>query len=354
MMSFRCPHCGTRIYFENVSCLTCGSVLGFDSGELDMVAMVLDSDGLFRTIGGRPSRLVRYCSNEMHGVCNWLCDADSMNPFCRACDLNRTIPNLSEHGGLGAWRDLELAKKRLVYSLLRFGLPVDGAGTGAGALTFDFVRNAMTGHLDGVITVNVLEADAVERERQQQAFGEPYRSLLGHLRHECGHYYWNLLVVRAGRIDDFRRLFGDERQDYMTALARHHSQGARPDWQAQYVSGYASSHAWEDWAETWAHYLHMVDAVETAEASGMEPRASGFVTGSIWPFKTYDVCREETFPALMERWVPLSLSLNSLSRSMGHRDFYPFVIPGPAFDKLEFVHNSVREGVRPRVEATVQ
>ena len=192
------------------------------------------------------------------------------------------------------------------------------------------MRNATTGHLDGVITIDVMEADAVERERQRLQFGEPYRSLLGHLRHESGHFYWKVLVAEAGKQDAFRALFGDERKDYGAALARHHAEGPPPDWSANHVSAYASSHPWEDWAETWAHYLHMVSAVDTAEAEGMEPRASGLIFGAAWPFKSYDVYREETFDALIERWIPLSIALNNMSRGMGHDDFYPFVIPAPA------------------------
>ncbi|MFN0219324.1 MAG: putative zinc-binding metallopeptidase [Hyphomicrobium sp.] len=354
MKSHKCSNCRTTIYFENSSCLKCGHALGFDAEALDMVALSKAPDGLFRRIGRAGDRTMRFCANAQHRVCNWLTPADDLNPFCRACDLNRTIPNLSEYGSLQAWRDLELAKKRLVYSLLRFGLPLDGGGSGIGPLTFDFVRNVMTGHLDGVITVNVLEADAVERERQRQIFDEPYRSLLGHLRHECGHYYWKLLVAHASRLEDFRQLFGDEQPDYMSALSRHYAEGAAPEWQMRHVSAYASCHPHEDWAETWAHYLHMVDAVDSAEAIGMEPRAAGFITGSIWPFKTYDVYRHETFDALMERWIPLTIAMNSLSRSMGHHDYYPFVIPKSAFQKLEFVHNAIRDTVRMSENRTVQ
>ncbi|MGQ0456556.1 MAG: zinc-binding metallopeptidase family protein [Hyphomicrobium sp.] len=354
MKTFRCTNCRTTVYFENVACLLCGHPLGFDADQLEMVALSPLEAGLYRKMGRENGAGVRYCANAAHAVCNWLTPADDHTTFCRACDLNRTIPNLAEYGGLPAWRDLELAKKRLVYSLLRFRLPLDGGGSGIGPLTFDFVRNVMTGHLDGVITVNVLEADAVERERQRQLFDEPYRSLLGHLRHECGHYYWRLLVAHGGRLDDFRRLFGDEEPDYMSALARHYAEGASPDWQLRHVSAYASCHPHEDWAETWAHYLHMVDAVDTAEAVGMEPRAAGFITGSIWPFKSYDLYRDETFGALMERWIPLTIAMNGLNRSMGHHDYYPFVIPKAAFEKLAFVHAAIRETVRQSTQRPAQ
>jgi hypothetical protein len=348
MKKFACSKCRTTIYFPNVQCLGCGHALGFDSTALEIIALEPIGDGLFRKIRDRKGTPVRFCANAVHGACNWLIPADSASDRCRACDLNRTIPNLSEPGNLSAWVELEQAKKMLVYSLLRFGLPLDGSSAGIGRLVFDFVRDALTGHLDGVITIAVQEADAVERERQRQQFDERYRSLLGHLRHESGHFYWTLLVANGGRLDEFRELFGDEREDYQAALARHHGQGARADWQLSHVSAYASSHPWEDWAETWAHYLHMVDALDTAESNGMEPRAAGFVTGTVWPFKTYDVYRAETFVALMERWVPLTLALNSLNRSMGHSDFYPFVIPAPAKAKLAFVHTAIRKFVHAK------
>lgn len=348
MKSFACTHCGNKVYFENITCLKCTHALGFQVEALSMIA--LDEAGaglgLFKKTKGRDDSQVRYCANVAHGVCNWLMRAEDDNGLCVACDLNRTIPNLSEQGSLTAWRQLERAKKRLVYSLLRFGLPLDAAASGKGRLTFDFARNTVTGHLDGVISVDIMEADAVERERLRQYFDEPYRSLLGHLRHESGHFYWMVLVEAEEKFEDFRALFGDERQDYAEALSRHQTNGPPADWQTRHVSAYASTHPWEDWAETWAHYLHMADALDTAESEGMEPRSAGFSLGSIWPFKKYDLYRDDSFPSLMERWIPLTIAMNRLSRSMGHVDFYPFVIPAPAYEKLAFVHRVIRDGGR--------
>jgi hypothetical protein len=343
MKNFACEACGNKVYFENVACVKCGHALGFHPETQSIVSLVANAhdSSLYRRFSS-PGETLRYCANAFYGVCNWL-TPEGGHDMCRACSLNRTIPNLSEFGSLQAWRDMERAKKRLVYSLLRFGLPFEDALSPQGPLTFNFVRSAMTGHLDGVITIDIMEADAVERERQRQQFGEPYRSLLGHLRHESGHYYWNVLIHAAGRVDEFRVLFGDERPDYSSAISQHYSAGPPGDWPYRHVSAYASAHAWEDWAETWAHYLHMVDTLDTAEASGMEPRTAGLAFGTAWPFKTYDIYREETFDALMERWIPLTLAMNGLNRSMGHEDFYPFVIPGPAVEKLAFVHRAIRE-----------
>jgi hypothetical protein len=340
MKNYSCPACGNKVYFENVACLTCGRALGFDTETLAMAALDPYDGPLYRRFG--TADVARYCANAYHGVCNWL-TPDGDSPMCPACNLNRTIPNLSEQGSLDAWRDLERAKKRLVYSLLRFGLPFEASETAQGALTFNFVRSAVTGHLDGAITIDIMEADAVERERQRQQFQEPYRSLLGHLRHESGHYYWAMLVGATRLIDEFRILFGDERADYTSALSQHHGAGPPMGWHLSHVSAYASAHPWEDWAETWAHYLHMVDTLDTAEAAGMEPRTAGIAFGTAWPFKVYDIYREETFAALMERWVPLTLAMNSLNRSMGHEDFYPFVLSEAAVTKLAFVHRAVRD-----------
>lgn len=341
MRNYSCSNCGNTVYFENVECVRCGSALGFDASSLAMLALEPGPEtGIFRRIDGATPDLFRYCANAEFGVCNWLTAHDDPNHRCRACDLNRLIPNLSEAGSLLAWRHMERAKKRLVYSLLRFNLPFGDGASSKGPLTFDFVRNALTGHLDGVVTIDVTEADAVERERQRQHFDEPYRSLLGHLRHESGHYYWMVLVEDAGRTEEFREVFGDEREDYGAALTRHHAGGPSPDWASSFVSAYASAHPWENWAETWAHYLHMVDALDTADAEDMDgrisPHASSFIDAR-------DVYRDHSFDQLMARWIPLTIAMNSLSRSMGHDDFYPFVIPAPAYDKLAFIHRLIHE-----------
>lgn len=342
MRNFACAQCGQKVYFENDKCLQCQSALGF-LAQQQTVATLQPAEiaGQYRILGDRDGRIVTYCANAAHGVCNWLTPSTDASTFCEACLLNRTIPNLAEPGSLAAWRDLEQAKKRLVYSLLRFDLPFNQPVNGKGPIAFDFVRNAMTGHLDGLITIDIVEADAVERERQRQQFGEPYRSLLGHLRHESGHFYWMLLVEAAGRLDDFRALFGDEQQDYAAALARHHAEGPPADWAEHHVSAYASAHPWEDWAETWALYLHIVDSIDTADAEGVEPPS---VDGAVRVTSVqYDVYRDGSFQMLTARWVPLTIAMNSLGRSLGYTDFYPFIIPQPGYRKLEFVHDLIRQ-----------
>lgn len=348
MKNYTCSNCSSSVFFASVSCLNCGSVVGFNPSMLAMIAVEPVGSGskAFRALKDESQPLLRRCANAAHDACNWLVKDAQSEPFCDACVLNDVIPNLREAGNLAAWREFELAKKRLMYSILQFGLPVDATDLGKGRLTFNFVRGEMTGHLDGVITVNVKEADSVERERLRQHFEEPYRSLLGHLRHESGHFYWNVLIEVTHNIEEFRSLLGDEQLNYSKALARHHADGPPEGWEDRFVSAYASAHPWEDWAETWAHYIHMVDAVETANVEGIEPRAAGIGFGIKWPFKKYDAYRTDSFRSLQERWIPLTIALNRLNRSMGHNDFYAFATPAAAYEKLEFIHRCIREHSR--------
>ena len=296
----------------------------------------------------------RLCLNySQENVCNWAVSVDDPNPYCRSCRLNRVIPNLSRFGTREAWARLEAAKRRLIYSLLCLGLPVSGkAEDPQRGLAFDFLADpdpgtpgaisVRTGHLNGVITINVAEADDAEREKRRLQMQEPYRTLLGHFRHESGHYFWDRLIEGTDRIDEFRRLFGDERQDYGQTLDRHHQQGAPADWANSFVSAYASAHPWEDWAETWAHYLHMTDTLETALECGLslQPRRSNEPE---WKPEIADVGqRPLSFDQMVERWFPLTYVLNNLNRCMGLQDAYPFVLAPPVLKKLRFIHEVVR------------
>ncbi|MDX2202806.1 MAG: putative zinc-binding metallopeptidase [Hyphomicrobiaceae bacterium] len=353
MEKFACTRCGFAVYFENVQCLNCKSPLGFLPDRRQVVALAPTGSGRSYKIAGKiagrqaPARPLAYCANAEHGACNWLTEAQAAPALCTACMLNRTIPNLADNGSLEAWRELERAKKRLVYSLLRYKLPLDATRWGKGRLAFDFMKDTTTGHLNGVITIDIAEADAVERVRQRQLFGEPYRTLLGHLRHESGHFYWMVLIEAAGRLEGFRLLFGDEREPYGDALARHHANGPPADWEKKHVSAYASAHPWEDWAETWAHYLHLVDAIDTAEAEGVKYRRDRGAAWLMFPTPAYDSYAYVNFDDLMKRWINLTIAINSLTRSIGRADFYPFVVPAAAYQKLEFVHHVVH-GKRPQ------
>jgi hypothetical protein len=194
-----------------------------------------------------------------------------------------------------------------------------------------------------VITVNLAEADDAERERRRLAMHEPYRTLLGHFRHEAGHYYWDRLIRDSGWIEEFRRLFGDDREDYAAALRRHYDDGPRADWQTQFVSAYASVHAWEDWAETWAHYLHITDSLETASACGLGLRPTGRNARQIRPRFSLEEAENASFDDMMSDWFAMTYVLNSLNRGLGLKDLYPFVLSSPAIEKLRFVHRVCTE-----------
>jgi hypothetical protein len=269
--------------------------------------------------------------------------------LCESCRLTRVIPDLSQSQQIALWYRLEAAKRRLIYSLMRLGLPLVGKHEDShNGLVFEFRADTplasppvLTGHNNGVITLNVAEADDVERTKRRQELNEPYRTLLGHFRHESGHYYWDRLIKDSERIDEFRQLFGDEREDYGAAVQRHYQKGAPADWHKRFVSAYASMHAWEDWAETWAHYLHMVDTQETAISCGVSlhpPRAD---EPALTPEPTLADSRSRSFEQILHAWFPLTYLINNLNRGLGMPDAYPFVLPPPAIDKLRFVHDTV-------------
>lgn len=298
-------------------------------------------------------RVYRMCQNYSEAqVCNWMIPADNLEPLCIACRLNRTIPDLSQPHHLACWSRLETAKHRLVYSLLAFGLPLknkrDDPKLG---LAFDFLADpdpdftettqVITGHAEGLITMNIAEADDAVREKMRLDMNERYRTILGHFRHEVGHYYWQLLVRDSHELNAFRKLFGDERQDYGPALQRYYDDGAPADWQQNYISAYASSHPWEDWAETWAHYLHIVDTLETAQAFGLA--VAGFPVELIASAEQFDLSEpsDDSFWRLITEWLPLTFAFNSINRSMGLKDLYPFVLSAPAIEKLRFVHQVI-------------
>jgi hypothetical protein len=293
------------------------------------------------------------CANyDQVSVCNWVIPADEAGDFCRSCRLNRIIPDLSSNRNRIAWFRLEVAKRRMLYTLLGLGLPVAPKdGDGRSGLAFEFLEDSsdgdakrvFTGHDNGLITINIAEADDVHRERERALQKEPYRTVLGHFRHEIGHYFWDILISNSHKLDTFRGLFGDERADYQIALERHYSDGPPVLWEHSFISAYATMHPWEDWAESWAHYLHMVDALESAGAAGLALRPKRSDEPRMQPppdplnphFRDFDV--------MIESWVSLTYVLNNLSRGLGLADSYPFVLSAPAIDKLRFIHTTVDE-----------
>ena len=353
MKLFKCDNCGQLLYFENSRCVQCGHQLGFLPHETALYTLKEDS-GNYTIWGESAQTKYRYCNNHQYNVCNWLIPADSDALFCKACSFNRTIPDISNPEYRLRWNTIENAKHRLIYSLLRLKLPLrskrEDEETG---LLFDFMadeegseQRILTGHDNGVVTLNISEADDIEREMTRKSMDEVYRTVLGHFRHEVGHYYWDRLIDNSAYIDEYRVLFGDERKDYGEALQAHYKHGAPKDWNKNYISAYATTHSWEDWAETWAHYLHIIDTVETAYAFGMSvhPAIAGnaallHADINIDPYETPD------FNKVLTLWFPLTFALNSLNRSMGLHDLYPFVIPPKVIEKLLFIHK-VCFGVR--------
>ncbi len=374
---FHCV-CGQPIFFGNTHCIACNASLGFDadSGELLALEAVgptalaaksdtgvpasmltgesgAGGDERWRIAERSDRRLYRRCANlATAAMCNWLVPDEQPGRFCLACRLNRTIPDLTLADNPARWHKLEAAKRHLIAQLLTLGLPVQGKTPGNdGGLAFDLVGPdadgvlPMTGHDDGLITINVLEADDDYRARLREAMHEPYRTLLGHFRHEIGHYYWDILIRDTAWLIPFRDVFGDERLDYAQALRNNYENGPPEGWDSLFISTYAACHPWEDWAETWAHYLHMMDTLDTALSLGIttdvvEP-AYALFTRSV--LVAPDAPDAQEFLDMVNTWVALTGVLNELSRSMGQRDFYPFVLPHKVVGKLQFVHRVVKQ-----------
>jgi hypothetical protein len=308
-------------------------------------------ENLWRSsFGQAEGKKYRLCENySKESVCNWAVPAEDPDPLCRSCRLTQVIPDLTRPGYKEAWYKLESAKRRLVYSLVTLGCPIKSKSDDPeGGLAYRFLADpetpgadpVFTGHANGVITLNLAEADDAERERRRQQLHEPYRTLLGHFRHEAGHYYWEKLIRKSPRIDPFRKLFGDEQQEYGPSLRSYYNQGPPADWQQRFVSAYAGAHPWEDWAETWAHYLHITDTLETAAACGLSLRPRRPDEPALKAAPAPD--KPGSFDQLIGSWFPLTYLLNNLNRGLGLPDGYPFVLSTPAIDKLRFVHETIR------------
>jgi hypothetical protein len=338
-----CERCGQLLHFENAGCRRCGAPLGFIPGSMELTTLVPLADGRVAP-AARPDEAWRRCVNAEAVGCNWLVPAGP-ELHCASCRLNRNLADMSVPGHREKWRALEGAKRRLIYGLMRFGLPIAAQKDGeARGLAFDFLAGSrgapvMTGHANGLITINIDEADSAERERRRIELGEPYRTLLGHFRHEAGHFYWDLLVHDGGKVAESRAVFGDESESYAEALQRYYRQGPNPGWEDGYVSAYATMHPWEDFAETWTHYLHMVDTLDTGAGFGLsvnprvgeDPRHAAVID--------FDPYRPPDLESLTRAWLPLAAAVNSLNRSMGQPDLYPFDPSPNVLAKVRFVHD---------------
>ncbi|QLF68381.1 putative zinc-binding peptidase [Peteryoungia desertarenae] len=352
MRLFSCSNCRNVVHFDNTTCVACGMRLAYRPLAFDMVTLSSEPDGSFRSVGVDPVR-VQPCVNASYDACNWLVDDDQEAGYCRACRHNVVIPDLTVPDNIVNWRKIELAKHALIYSLLRLGLPLADRtedphhGLGFAFLSDDATASeegsVLTGHAEGLITLNMAEASDAEREKRRVALNEPFRTLSGHFRHEVAHYFWNVLIRDRSQVSSFRTVFGDESADYAAALESYYAEGPPPGWDQGYISTYATSHPWEDFAETFAHYLHIIDALDTADAFGLKtnPKIYGEKQGLVLD-ETFDSYRARDVRDLVEAWVPLTLAINSINRSMGQPDLYPFVLNEPVMLKLEYIHQLIR------------
>lgn len=327
--------CGQELFLDNGLCVGCKRVVGYEPSQRQVFS--LEKQGRHWRASDDHT-LYDLCVNRTeYGVCHGVLRADRADPhrtICLDCRLTRTLPDLGKPDNQIRWRKLERAKRRLLYGLRALRLPVEARiGGELKPLRFDFLEDrrsnedvehafVTTGHLAGVITVNVMEADDVQRVWQREMHGERYRTVLGHMRHEVGHFYFEHLVPNT---DAFMPLFGDPYAPYNAALKQHYKFGPRDGWEQHYISAYASAHPAEDWAETFAHYLHSWDALETAMARGVVARLAD----------------EADFDQRLQRWDQFSVTLNEMNRSLGLPDAYPFVVTEEVAEKLRFVHQAV-------------
>lgn len=350
MRLFTCDSCKGVLFFENTRCMTCNQPIGYSAEAARLVPLPEEGQAgseparVDVTLPGGKREAFTRCKNfSEHDTCNWLVRTADEQPYCSSCRLTEIIPDLSDAKNRQAWAEVEGAKRRLLYTLRALRLPVVPKTEDAAAgLSFRFMHGSdeapvLTGHAAGLITLNLAEADAAYRENTREKLGEAYRTVLGHLRHEVGHYYWDRLVRDGGQLEPFRKLFGDDRESYQTAIERHYEQGPPESWESSYISAYATMHPWEDWAETWAHYLHMLDTLETAKSHGLVVR----VPGEAERVSTDELALHD-FEGLMAGWQAVTIALNSLSRSMGLKDVYPFVLSESVREKLRFIHDIIQ------------
>ncbi len=332
MRAAQCENCGQLVFFENSLCLHCQSPLGFDVPTLEIVTLIGDRAGALR------------CANLEAASCNWLVEKDG-EEYCLSCRMTSVRPGEDDPEGLVRYRAAEMAKRRVIRQLLTLRFPVDES-------TLDFklknssVEPVMTGHADGTVTLDLAESDDARRVALREQLGEPYRTLVGHFRHELGHYYQDILLNTEQKWEHCRAMFGDERESYSDALDRHYNEGPPSDWPTRFVSAYATMHPWEDWAETFAHYLHIRAVLETSADFGVRVEGPTAVNpdGENDEFEAAPQfgASDRSFDEIWSDWLPLTYALNQINRAMGKDDLYPFVLSQPAVDKLTFMHLLVR------------
>jgi len=374
MKTFKC-NCTDQLilFFESSHCLACGRTVGIDD-DFDQVEPyeIDEQSGLFYKAEA-PEVFYKKCDNNaQYHVCNGMVNLDTFIPvadkdevLCFSCRFNETVPDLSIVEHIPLWKKMETAKRRALYTLKSLSLPLNTTiQEPESGLSFDFIadRNVsdhfvspiigqdvvFTGHDCGHITINLAEADDVARSQAKIAMGERYRTLLGHFRHELGHYYFDQLIANSPKKHTLcKQYFGDDELDYQQALDTHYKQGAPANWHETFISEYATMHPYEDWAETWAHYMHIIDTLETAKNFSI----TGSTTDNEFELDEADELRlpqsayyfnsQTSIDAILDTWMEFSIILNSLNRSMGLADAYPFVLTQAVRTKLSFIHHAI-------------
>ncbi|WP_071797159.1 zinc-binding metallopeptidase family protein [Natronohydrobacter thiooxidans] len=313
MKIFHCPGCRADLYFDNLAC-SCGLEVGYDPAAQSFTGSQ------------------HFCANRDSIGCNWIAAPDQ--PLCESCGMTSMHPDLSVPGNEMHWARAEAAKRHVLAGLMRWGWFT--AGDSGPRPEFHMLAEATSqgavdvtmGHAAGLVTINLAEADALERVRRREMLGEPYRTLIGHFRHEIAHFLFERLSGRGSFLADFRALFGDERQDYRAALARHYADGPPPDWQSAHVTAYAAAHPHEDWAESAAHAMHLTDLTDSFCAAGL---GLGDVIA-----QGYDAFRDTDPARLLDRAIAIGVAMNHVNRAVGQPDIYPFVNTAVAREKLGF------------------
>ncbi|TRW96953.1 hypothetical protein FNJ84_12650 [Paracoccus sp. M683] len=311
MQRFACPTCGRRAYFHNLTC-ACGHALYFDAAR-----MVMRNEGAD-------------CGNRAPIGCNWIGEAGGL---CRSCAMSRVVPVLNVGNNIQLLGRAERAKRWVLTNIAnwhwfsdddpgprpRFLMLSEETGGRAEQITM--------GHLAGEITINVTEADALIRLQRRQELGEQYRSMVGHFRHELAHFFFDRLAPKAGFLAAFRDCFGDERADYSAALQRYYQ--SPPVSSHDFITPYARSHPHEDWAETVAHLLHLVDFTDSFVSTGLT--MPGVPTGFA-PYAETDTDR------LLDIATRVAIAINDINRALDNEDLYPFVLTPPIRRKIGFAH----------------
>jgi hypothetical protein len=335
MRPFECEQCGLRVPFDASSCSACGAELGYHAANRAVRELL--PTAITRAYTLRDSgRLHWRCLNAAWG-CNGIVTAHTSAVWCRACSLTRGRPDDHRPEPLAAWVEAEHAKRRLIHQLDELGLPITPRSREAPhGLAFDFVAipdaAGITGHADGIVTLDLAEVDDTHRDAVRRQFGERFRSVLGHLRHEIGHYFWPVLVTAPHALAAFRELFGDERAPYAAALDAHYSHPGT-EWDSErYVTAYASAHPFEDWAETFAAYLQLLELTDTAGFHGLVDDPHDQHQGEA---STVD------FDRAAAAWARLCPILDEMRAATGDNTTFPAAPTRHTMDKLTFVHRTV-------------